>query len=80
MTAYVSGLRGLGELSGSFAVAGFVAALCKPTRTAHAFYVDPALVIFKDVPYPVKKSSGNLLIPDGTKVRLLYIYPCHSQH
>ena len=74
MTAYISGLRGLADLSGSFAVAGFVAALYKPSRTAHAFYVDPALVIFKDVPYPVKKSSGNLLIPGGTKVRHFYYY------
>ncbi len=72
--AHMLGLRGLAELSGSFAVAGFAAAFCKPSRTAHAFYVDPAQVIFRDVPYPVKLSSGNLLIPGGTKVRHLYIY------
>ena len=80
MMAYMLGLRGLADLSGSFAVAGFAAALCKPSRTAHAFYVDPALVIFEDVQYPVKKSSGNLVIPGGNKVRHLYIYLLPQPH
>jgi len=68
MVSYMSGLRGLAELSGSFAVSGLVAATCRPSRTAHAFYVDPALVVFRDVPYPVKKASGTLVTPDGPKV------------
>ena len=67
MSATIAGIKGLAQLSGSFAVAGLLASQSKTSRTAHAFYVDPALVVFKDVPYPVKKASGTLITPDGPK-------------
>ena len=67
MSATVMGIKGLTQLSGSFAVAGLVVSQSRTSRTAHAFYVDPALVVFKDVPYPIKKSSGTLVTPGGPK-------------
>jgi hypothetical protein len=69
----MSSLRGLAELSGSFALAGLVAATCKPSRTGHAFYVDPALVVFRDVPYSVTKASGTEIIPGGIKASPSYM-------
>lgn len=72
-------LRGFAELSGSFAVSGLVAAQCKPFRTAHAFYVDPALVVFKDVTYPVIRASGTVIEPAGSKVRLRLASASSSQ-
>ena len=67
MSATIAGIKGLAQLSGSFAVAGLVVSQSRTSRTAHAFYVDPALVVFKDVPYPIKKASGTLVTPDGPK-------------
>ena len=67
MSATIVGIKGLAQLSGSFAMAGLVTSQSRPSRTAHAFYVDPALVVFKDVPYPVKKASGTLVTPGGPK-------------
>ncbi len=73
MASTICGLKGMAELSGSFALAGFVAASCKPSRTAQAFYVDPALVIFRDLPYPVTKVSGTEVIPGGIKASPSYM-------
>ena len=74
MPATVAGMKGFAQLSGSFAVAGLVASQSRTSRTAHAFYVDPALVVFKDVPYPIKKASGTLVTPDGPKASLDLMY------
>ena len=74
MSATIAGLKGVAQLSGSFAVAGLVASQSRKSRAAHAFYVDPALVVFKDVPYPVKKASGTLMTPGGPKARPDFIH------
>ncbi len=74
MSATIAGIKGLAQLSGSFALAGLVTSHSRTSRTAHAFYVDPALVVFKDAPYPIKKASGTLVTPDGPKASPESVY------